>query len=622
MTTKKERGKQRRTAKNLAANGLNISRTVALVRKGDNITTINIGSSSTIHSLEESNGICYEQSGILSTVLTFLKRCEDDTFVKVMSDVGKGSLTTPASWVRVLIKAEVQEESCRLQIAQNIGPLVRCMCNDTKRRFFKSNRQWNEGIYAFAALIHNMILKSVNSSDETDVAEIIDTLLNYEGLLSSIVQWGFWNKECRPDIVKELPTDDCANIVTVGRDALNRLITAAGSGEEKRERLEKIGATPIVNKEYDSECTISLVVGLLRQAKAEGWTMNTSAALRCLTTDAICVDKDVITELIGLGINTSDDKWAAHVAVLLRFMILKEHTDRMCFANDTRVAFAIRGGLIELCLTFIERFGLLESFDKKIDNTSSLFVSIEMILTNIYWIELHKKTSKAISSKRRNIEEKLVRLKEITIFMNNVNCKKLLDMVRYILDLNGSFCCRCNKALSKTEVKLCNGCGCMAYCSKACQREDWLDGHESCCESFTNELMGQFQGSVLPEIVPSVERATTKLKEFEINMKMIQLKLFLDYSDAILSQARSLDVPLYDCVVIFDLRVCPLMVTTNCRLRCFEEKKKSKKSIICIYNTFIHDGILVEGVPPTLEIQRLFPHEWLFRSSGRKDANP
>jgi len=130
MPPKKERGKQRKAAKSLAtANGTaNISKTVALLRKGNGKATKSLGDGS----LKESNGILYEQSGILSTVLKFLRRCEDDTFVKVMLDVG-GDLKTPRSWVRVLVKANALEESCRLQIAQSIGPLVRCMCNDTKR---------------------------------------------------------------------------------------------------------------------------------------------------------------------------------------------------------------------------------------------------------------------------------------------------------------------------------------------------------------------------------------------------------------------------------------------------------------------------------------------------------
>ena len=488
MPSKRERGKQRKALKSLAAaNGIgNITNTVALVRKGDNDATLLLADGS----LEESNGISYEQSGVLSTILKFLKRCEDDTFVKVMLDVGGGDLKTPTSWVRILLKAEAREESCRLHIAQSIGPLVKCMCNDTKRQLFKSTKHWVDTIRAFVALIHNMILSGFDNSDKTENTEIIDTLLQHEGLLTSIVQWGLWEEEYRPDITKKLTTDKRVDIVELGNATLNRLIKAADlDSEEDRKRLETIGTTPIISKEYDPECTISLVVGLIRQVEIKGWTLDTSTALRRLISNVSCVDKDVITEMIDLGINTrNDDKWVATVAHLLRFMILKEHTDRLFYSDDTRAAFAIQSGLTELCLVFIERYGLHESFDNETDILYSLFFSIQMTFANIYFIQLHKKTAKAIRSKRPSIEQELARLEKNTNITNNVNCKKLLDIVRSILNLNGSYCCRCDKSLSRTEVKLCNSCGLMAYCSRACQKEDWSNGHSlTCCKSYTTD---------------------------------------------------------------------------------------------------------------------------------------
>ena len=619
MSPKKERGKQRKAAKSLAAaSGVdNISKTVALLRKGVYNTTKLLGDGP----LEESNGISYEQSGILSTVLKFLKRCEDDTFVKVLLDIGGGNLTTPQLWVRILVKAEVQEPSCRLQIAQSIGPLVKCMCNDSKRQFFKSNKHWRGIIQAFVALIHNMILHSVNNSDEIEGKKIIDTLLNYEGLLTSIVQWGFWDED-RPDITNELQINNCAKIIELGTATLNRLIKAADTqSEEDRERLEIIGTTPIISEEYDPECTTSFVVGLIRQVKIGGWTLDTSTSLRRLIANVSCVDKDVITELIDLGFATRDNKWSAHVAELLRYMILKRlnNNDGNFYTNDTKIAFAIRGGLFELSLHFIERFGLNESFDNKKDNVSSSFSSIKMILANIFWVVLHKKTAKAIRNKGCSIKQELTRLEQNGEITNNVNCKKLLDIARSILDSNGSYCCRCNKPLDRTDVKECNGCGCMAYCSRACQKEDWQNGHSiSCCNAYTTELAGKFQGRFWPAKVPSDERAAAKLKELEINMNMIQLKLFLDNAVSILTKVKAMDIPIYDCVVLFDFRKSPHTVGVKKYTEYFTggelegfEGSRSKENITCDFVSYVYDGRLDEGQIPTLQTQRLLPHKWL-----------
>ena len=177
-------------------------------------------------------------------------------------------------------------------------------------------------------------------------------------------------------------------------------------------------------------------------------------------------------------------------------------------------------------------------------------------------------------------------------------------MLRSILDINGSYCCRCNKSLTRTEVMVCNGCHCMAYCSRACQREDWSNGHSvTCSKSYTynDRTTGYFQGRILPITAPDDERAATKLTELEININMIQLKLFLDNSDVILSQASSMDIPLCDCVVLFDIRDCPPTVITKCRTK----SSRSEENIMVGYFSFMYSGQL--NTIGGLVMQRLFP---------------
>jgi len=118
------------------------------------------------------------KSGILSSVLDFLSSCEHETFDGVMTDakgdvlasngtivhVG-GNMDTPSRWIRVLSRAEELEPNCLMQIVENIGPLVKCMCNDMTRFFFNSNKHWREGIESFVRLIGNTISKSMKNTD-------------------------------------------------------------------------------------------------------------------------------------------------------------------------------------------------------------------------------------------------------------------------------------------------------------------------------------------------------------------------------------------------------------------------------------------------------------------------
>ena len=160
----------------------------------------------------------------------------------------------------------------------------------------------------------------------------------------------------------------------------------------------------------------------------------------------------------------------------------------------------------------------------------------------------------------------------------------------------------------------------MSYCSRACQKEDWLNGHKlTCCKTSTTELAGQYQGRIKPMVTPEDEKKASKLKELEVNMNMIQLKLFIDHKESILNQTEDLELPLCDCVVMFDLGYCPLEVTThkytefynNPELKRGFEESRSKDNVTCFFVSCIYDGSLDEGQIPRLQIQRLFPHSWL-----------
>jgi len=592
------------------------------------------------------------QRNVLPVILDFLKRCEDETFDVVLADartsktsstseaVG-GDLVSPSTWIKVLA-VEDWEQMFRLEIVQNIGPLVRCMCNDTERLFFKSNKHWREGIAEFVDLIYKIVRTSCNTDDPEDKKITSALLLQHEGLLSSIVQWGFW-KDHRPDIATELDAihvDMSQYIKDMGRAATIMLIYHYEDEDDGDERLAAIGSTPIISKEVDpscttSSCTLSYVAFLIHYTRIEGWgEIDHFGLLRLLMGNGDCVDKEVIKELLNVGLTCTDSiKQAREVTNLSQGMVLEDlavtsdEVDENNQSSDVRIAFAIRSGLIDMCLGFIERFGEHEHFTSQDDEDSSLLDNIEFIFVYISEVSLHQKAAKAIRSKKFDIERALARLERknkiekakagITNDMNDDenDCNRLLDMLQSILDVNGSYCCRCNKPLSRTEVKECNGCHCMVYCSRACQREDWSNGHSlTCCKSYTHATVGQYQGRYDSLVTPS-GRAAVKVKEIEKNVSMIQLKLFLDHTETILNQATILGIPLCDCVVVFDLRCCPLEVEvqrcttyfTGEELEGFEGSR-SYENITCDYTSSLKCR---DSNANKVSMQRFFPHEWL-----------
>ena len=263
---------------------------------------------------------------------------------------------------------------------------------------------------------------------------------------------------------------------------------------------------------HDPDCMISHLSELIRLMKATNGDMSHLQQVECFALATDCVDKDVITEIIDFGTNLAATNYSpASFTANISAAILVEQLNFDYSPSDTRVAFAIRAGLIEMCLSFIDRFGGHELFGR--DDEQHLFNEIQDILIIVYEASLHKKSAKAIGSKRSTIEEKLVHLEQKQSTMNNIKCKKLIDMVSSILNLNGAYCCRCNKPLGRKDIKRCNGCNRMTYCSKACQREDWLNGHnQTCNKEYTDEQSGQFQGRLFPEALPENERAAAKLE--------------------------------------------------------------------------------------------------------------
>ena len=131
---------------------------VAKVRGGNNYATKKL--TTTLHSVA---GFSYEHSGALPAILEFLNRCEDETFEGIMNSVG-GDLKSPSLWIQILVTATFVEPSCKLQIAENIGPLVSCMINDADRLLFKGNKHWREGIVPFINLVVNVM---ENKDDKT-----------------------------------------------------------------------------------------------------------------------------------------------------------------------------------------------------------------------------------------------------------------------------------------------------------------------------------------------------------------------------------------------------------------------------------------------------------------------
>ena len=235
--SKKQRGKQRKAAKSKAAEGgidINISdqvsptKLVKLIQRGDHAATeLYICGDYTLSRIQTEK--------VVTSILGHLQRCENETFDKVLYNLG-GDMTCPSRWIDLIHRASMFEHENRsnsnflLQIAQRVGPLVRCMCDDVNRLFFQSNQHWKESFEQFVLLVWYILDGSIKSNilDGSLEQETIKTLLRHENLLASIVQWSFWNRSNSPGFAIGLSADEIRIIYNCGRLATKKIVKNIG----------------------------------------------------------------------------------------------------------------------------------------------------------------------------------------------------------------------------------------------------------------------------------------------------------------------------------------------------------------------------------------------------------
>ena len=614
-----------------------VRRTVEGVRRGSDNFTLFASSClfDTTTDIRIIDGLIKE--GLLDATLGLLGRCNED-FGSVMCDIGGGDLQTPASWV-VIIERAVTVSIGHSQIIDNIGPLVSCMCDDVERKFFGSKKYWHESILPFIAMIERLLVIDSN----------VTKLCQYEGLFERVAQWWFW-QYYRPDIVDELKafitsTSDVKSCLTyvdsisgfvrtthlIGEDAMFRviewvrktmkiedfsLINCMGN-ENAKKMLGDIG--PIVSRAYDPNCKVSFVGGIIRHMKNLGDRRKYFQALTIFIHCADCVDKDVITEMIDYGFKFTSEYEDANVATQLIFsMISQKMEDGSQQPNDSRTAFAIRAGLLDLCMKMIACFG-------GVNNAGRIMISVSSILQNVYFLSFHKKTSKAIGAKRGHLISELERLRENQQLTNNDSneCKLALCMIQSIIDITSTNCFVCNKVTERKDMKKCAACKSVCYCSKECQRIDWQNGGHDCACEIIIDGMNKVDPHSLDTSLDTSEREAAKLKALERNMMMAQNSLFLEHAGTIRERLAAKGLPCSEYLVHFDLGQCPLAVKVMKYNECLhsgmknwlEEIMRSDGSILCIYQSPFFSG---KTDTRYSVLHRLFPVGWISPATNEK----
>jgi hypothetical protein len=553
-------------------------------------------------------------NGLLSVLLGFLSQCEHEDFNDVVNKV-KGNLRTPADWMEILMKLSTFKQ-CKVEIANGIQAVLRCMCDDNKRLFFKSNKYWHEAMPTFAALVSDLLSSSDDLSTKVTASTVCHILLQNEGFLESIVHRCFWTSY-RPDLVKEYeshqPSVDVKslesfahmgikNIHFIGLDRnktetdeeLNRLTVPEAFSQDGLDLITTIAKTPVVSRAHDPRCKVNYVVGMIRMLKIVDSVDRRdqfSVLNSMFAYNADYVDNGIIAEVIELGskfIASIDD--AVTISELSYSMLVRRAQGHV-YPIDKRLAFAIKSGLLDMCVEFIMRFACdptiqLLARDAQRDELMRRFVCIAEF---IHAVGFHQKTAKAIRDHRSQIIEALSRL---SAQVKTEQTTKFVDLLSSIMDLNVGSCSCCNKPIEWHTALFCGGCRRVAYCGKKCQKKDWRHGtHSSDCSFLARSA--DVMGLTTFEVKSS--RNKSMLTGLRNNIVTSQKKLFLRHEVSIM---RLLTLPdRSDYIAVFDhnnqhpVSIAHYHEQFACsKQRAWFEEFRSPDKVICMFASDVFNG--------------------------------
>ena len=561
-------------------------------------------------------------NGLIPVILGFLSQCEHEDFNEMVRKV-KGNLRTPVDWIEILAHLSIHEQ-CKLEIANGIQAVVRCLCDDTKRFFFKSNKCWHEAVPPFLGLVFILLSSSDDSSSKVTASTVCNILLQNEGFLESIVHRCFWTSY-RPDLVSEYESHQLSvdvksletnvhkltrNIIFIGLERnvtetdadaeLNRLTVPEAFCQDGLDLITTIAKTPVVSKAYDPECKVNYVVGKIRMLKLvdsvdrEDHFTTLIMLTDCFDNDAIA---DAIAEVIEFGskfIAGIDD--AMSILELSCSMLVRKAQGNV-YPIDKRIAFAIKSDLFEMCFEFLARFECdpsvrLIACDAKRDELIEYLVEIADIIRAV---ALHQNTSKAIRDRQSHIMQSLTPL---VPQLKSEQSVQFVEILSSIMDLNEGSCSRCNKPIEWRTALFCERCRRVAYCGVKCQKKDWRHGtHSNDCSILAHSA--DVLGLTTFEVKSS--RNKSELTGLRNNIVTTLKKLFLRY-EAVLSRQLLTFPDRSHHIVVFNLsnKQHTLGVVhyhdrfTCSKQRAWFEEFTSPDKVICLFISDVFNGEINE----------------------------
>jgi hypothetical protein len=428
------------------------------------------------------------EGGLIGIYLDLLKKCDGTTFAELFGEEGgEKFVPSPIEWMGFLsnyvtslrrapqsnpddIPGRNGDPIC-IEIAENLGPLIKCMRDDQKRELFGSKLFWYQTYPFFIIFVTNLVMMNNKA---------MPILLQYENgeFLKVMVQHLFINKY-RDDIMKDdLAIKWILPRLYMSADAATRFVylriamivdedDSLPGGlftDEQTSKLYKIGVTPVVNESFDPNCNVSFmrgIVELVGQPTDDPTSKNIFYYFLSNLSVAGCVDADVINGVIRLGMKASDKLDADKIPpTIFRLLHLRSSVGSCPVPDDTRYACAISSGLLEMVLKMVVLCGKTNSDDG--------MGYLKTVVGGATAVSTHPKSSNAITNILRASTKELLSMPDLTsLIESNTTANDIIGSIVFLThpDLNPPVrCVSCSKVLISEVIKRCSKCKEATYC--------------------------------------------------------------------------------------------------------------------------------------------------------------
>eukprot|EP00980_Cylindrotheca_fusiformis_P000908 scaffold241_cov89-Cylindrotheca_fusiformis.AAC.7 len=544
------------------------------------------------------------QAGAVDHIIAFLLKT-DKPFDEVIQG---GDLICPSTWLNVLnlfcqdgfLEPEALARQTKYKIVINMGPLFQDMSNFETRQLFGSKDAWIKSLPFFTSMVSGLL-----ASEFSKISDFLVRQASLKDFLVRVLFLEIGDPEIKSEIEEYVETRDkrivkpdiIGTSQTYCAYSIKSLMIKRG-----KQYMEEFAETPI-RPEHSLTLT-SAIIKLFENSQRDNWykggysaalsifimlydhydRLSSDFGVESASAKMVTICQTHLTKYLHLVRDRYFLESVMTGIVTLGATMMTPAVNQQQAAIDYNVANAIRSGLFYFCLDVCD--------SNEIRAATALDGLLKVVQSTAGLPDTKKALQETGEAVRCRLERVLARVPYLHTGLNLIHA--ILKQSIPPPPPNESIACEfCFEKCTKGTTTKCPFCRTVTYCSKDCQRLNWML-HQTTC----------------------YEKRKTPLPKTDDEIVDDGKVIFAKHINQILFQASLKNVNMLDILAIFDMsEATPLFQTlrmeqfadmyvqdeeTVANAKKVMEKNKASGSLTAVFIGFTEDGLLARlvGFPP------------------------